>query len=111
MKGYKEAFYPPPKSPTPLPKHNGEGDDRLTPALSDRASPEMDDRESRPAAVQKEPLFDRGDDAEEDGGVDMDELMALEEMEREGEVRRDEVDAPPRLPRVEGEDEWEGLYD
>ncbi|OCF58894.1 hypothetical protein L486_03387 [Kwoniella mangroviensis CBS 10435] len=120
LKGYREAFYPPPRSPSP-------------PPLSDRAltppsASQEDDRSADPQG--REPLFTSRPavQEEDDLGPDLEEMMALEEMERDaqnqsqnqnqnntptsiatiGGRRVDDYDGPP--PDLEEEDEWEGLY-
>lgn len=90
IKGYRDAFYPRPRTPTPprrsisptRPSHSP------TPADRQRTKSPSQAREPSPDATalfgQKEPLFtSRGEDVmeEEEDGPDFDELRALEEME------------------------------
>lgn len=139
MQGYRDAFYPPPASPERQtirsPTHDADG-------LSEGDAGGVGDAEIEPGTARRgasdrgssQPLFDRADD--EDDGPDFDELLAMEEMEREQavepsdqEVREARLkavqregegdnripdgaetsgdDAPPPLDE---EDEWEGLY-
>ena len=98
MKGYRDAFYPPPPQ-TPSPPGSphsaqpNEGDEH-----NDIPHDWMPDgARSLPSS---EPLFGPADD---DDGPDMDELMAMEEMEH-GQTARPEVAGPA------GDDDWD-LYD
>ncbi|WVW78555.1 hypothetical protein I302_100511 [Kwoniella bestiolae CBS 10118] len=109
LKGYKEAFNPPPRSPSP-------------PPLSDRGLTPPIDQEVGEA---NEPLFNPRppvQDDEDEFGPDLEEMMALEGMEREAQSQRPAPTAPPKgsgtgdgdedgPPVIEEEDEWEGLYD
>ncbi|WWC59334.1 uncharacterized protein I303_101886 [Kwoniella dejecticola CBS 10117] len=100
LKGYREAFYPPPRSPSPLP-------------LSDRSvSPptaSQDDDTTPPGA---EPLFGSRPPATEDAmDADLEEMMALEEMEREASAQVPLPTAGENTNNDEAADEWEGLYD
>lgn len=151
MKGYKEAFYPAPRSPSPMditPRSSRAqspiGNDANGPASPTRSIPS-----GSGARRSSEPLFDNDDEAlfdfdhdlgekrgrgDEDDGPDLDELLAMEEMEREGatagasntadtgesgqkgsagegskEGDGTREDAPPAVE--EEEDEWGGLYD
>lgn len=116
MKGYREAFYPPaPRSPSPP---------GLSPLHTSPALPPLDGIDDVPESddgmPRARPLFARREEEEEEDGPDMDELMAMEEMEREvgnvqgksapnGQANGHTNGAP--APDVPEEDEWEGLYD
>ncbi|RXK37489.1 hypothetical protein M231_05210 [Tremella mesenterica] len=118
MKGFRESFYPP-KHRTPSPPLGSSQQERpsshSSPILrSNRQQSQIDEDQAQsdragsgndevPQEGRKEPLFD---------GPDMDELVAMEEMERESQDKRSGskvVDDEP--PVLEEEDEWEGLYD
>jgi replication fork protection complex subunit Csm3/Swi3 len=112
MKGLRETFYPPAKSPTPTsPIRDGSP----SPVREAEDEEEGEGRE-RSQGRSSEPLFTDGPDEE---GPDMDELIAMEEMERDirpqqgagsqGESGR--VGSGEVPPVLEEEDEWEGLYD
>lgn len=118
MKGYREAFYPPPPrspSPTglsPLPT----SPPSALPATNDETGNISDDQglsgaqrngAARPSARR---LFEPGPEDGMDDGPDFDELLAMEEMEREQGGGSDLVRAPAPAQDAE-EDEWEGLYD
>ncbi|WWD21436.1 hypothetical protein CI109_105921 [Kwoniella shandongensis] len=118
MKGYREAFYPAPRSPSPPPILSPTPDRALSP-------PEDYDPETE-AMDRPEPLFSSRLPREEDDGgdPDLEEMMAMEEMEREaeqaqGQARAHETSSalvPPHQgddgpPVLDEEDEWEGLYD
>lgn len=109
MKGYREAFHPPPaRSTSPHALGNG----ALTPPLDDddveaAAAAEADrdgDEGSQGAGARPGPLFD---------DVDLDEMAAVEEMEREAAAgsRRAMSTDGSEPPLLDEEDEWEGLYD
>ncbi|KAK8847346.1 hypothetical protein IAR55_005203 [Kwoniella newhampshirensis] len=108
MRGYREAFYPRPRTPSPPPFIRALSDGPLTP-------PEyyLPDSESGPQ--EPEPLFaSRREDDDEAGDPDLEEMMALEEMEREAGQVQDKANVVPPddgPPVLEEEDEWEGLYD
>ncbi|RSH92096.1 hypothetical protein EHS25_008508 [Saitozyma podzolica] len=116
LKGYREAFYPPPRSPSPDP--TGERDTRLTPSREDHEHdlPPTSDA-AAPVGRSSQPLFDEAPDDALDGQdePDMDELMAMEEMERVqgGASGADGADSMQEKgnERMVEEDEWEGLYD
>ncbi|WRT64841.1 uncharacterized protein IL334_001777 [Kwoniella shivajii] len=102
LKGYRDAFYPPPASPSPPPM----SDRGLTPPLSSQQDEE---------GPNPEPLFAARPAEEEGLDPDLEEMMAFEEMEREAGTQTHQHpskeingDEPPVL---EEEDEWEGLYD
>jgi hypothetical protein len=105
MKGYREAFHPPPPSPT-----RQERESTPNPNISYNSDPERDIRTPTPTPANGDgPLFDE---------ADLDEMAAMEEMEREaragnsnggGNGDGDGDDGPP--PQLEEEDDWEGLYD
>ena len=108
MKGYRDAFHPPPPSPPPIHRtgsDQGDHDHDQSPTPQNR-------RTSSPP-----PLFDEPNiDSDFDDGIDMDEMAAMEEMEREEASRSRSRptngagdDGPPRV--LEEEDDWEGLYD
>jgi len=138
MKGYRDAFYPP-ASPehqavlSPAENHADILPEGLTEGQDEAdLGPDTANRRETSGRGSSQPLFDRPDD----DGPDFDELLAMEEMEREQaaeptlqEVRearmkaverggeanshtRNETDfrgdGPP--PALEEEDEWEGLY-
>ena len=114
MKGYREAFHHPPHSP-PQQRHRTSSPN---PDISYNSDPERDIRTSTPTPANgiasnrgEEGLFDE---------ADLDEMAAMEEMEREargghsnghgnGSGGRDVDDGPP--PQLEEEDDWEGLYE
>jgi len=105
MKGYREAFHPPPPSP-PQERHKTSSPNMDVAFNSD---PERDIRTPTPTPANgeggrgDEPLFDE---------ADLDEMAAMEEMEREARSSRPNGsgdDGPP--PQLEEEDDWEGLYD
>lgn len=105
MKGYREAFHPPPPSP-PQERHKTSSPNMDVAFNSD---PERDLRTPTPTPANgeggrgDEPLFDE---------ADLDEMAAMEEMEREARSSRPNGsgdDGPP--PQLEEEDDWEGLYD
>ena len=113
MKGYRDAFHPPPeRSPSPPQPRDG----LLTPPPDESPdhSPSRSQRSIRPANTNgngngigqrqvEEPLFDE---------VDLDEMAAMEEMEREEAARGRAVSTDGSEPPVlQEEDEWEGLYD
>ena len=102
LKGYREAFYPTPRSPSPLPLSPDRR--RTSPHLSPPNEQE-DVRVSTSIDGDVPPTISRAGSEEDE----REERMALEEMEREeagraASLRRDE---PPALDE---EDEWEGLY-
>lgn len=138
MKGYRDAFHPPPeRSPSPPRTQDGlltpppagpeeeEGDSPSgTPSRTDRTihqstgngngNGNRNGNGSRGGAgagggQREEPLFD---------DVDLDELAAMEEMEREQAAaeagvskRRAGSTDGSEPPVLQEEDEWEGLYD
>ena len=105
MKGYREAFHPPPPSP---PQPNRTSSPNMDVAFN--SDPERDIRTPTPTPANgvassrgDEPLFDE---------ADLDEMAAMEEMEREARTSRPNGsgdDGPP--PQLDEEDDWEGLYD
>jgi hypothetical protein len=99
MKGYREAFHPPPPSPP-----RQERESSSNPNITYNSDPERDIRTPTPTPANgDEPLFDE---------ADLDEMAAMEEMEREARSSRPNGngdDGPP--PQLEEEDDWEGLYD
>lgn len=111
MKGYRDAFYPPaPRSPSPpglSPLHTSP-----PPPASD--APLGDHEEND--VPRSEPLFDR---SEEMDGPDLEELMAMEEMERDSFSTSGAAHTANGRPNggvslhpdEPEEDEWEGLYD
>jgi hypothetical protein len=105
MKGYREAFHPPPPSP---PRQDRESSPN--PNISYNSDPERDVQSPTPTPTNgvasnrgDEPLFDE---------ADLDEMAAMEEMEREARSSRPNGsgDDGPQ-PQLEEEDDWEGLYD
>lgn len=119
MKGYRDAFHPPPeRSPSPPRPQDG----LLTPPPEDSPGPSQYERSSHQSngngngngnahgqgqgrSRREEPLFE---------DVDLDEMAAMEEMEREQAEasRRRGISADGSEPPVLlEEDEWEGLYD
>jgi hypothetical protein len=129
MKGYKEAFYPPPPNHDLDPDENRDQDGNINLDFDmdmdiDPDAEAEGDYES-PIRRSSEPLFDP---VAED--VDLDEMAAMEEMEREqGQASgRDGVSARSNgrgdengaghaggdgggPPPMDDEEEWEGLYD
>ena len=108
MKGYHDAFYPPPRSPTPPPGSRSPSRARvsLSPAPTDEGLVHTVEADSH-SRRSSEPLFQEAEDVD----PDMVDMMALEEMEREeaaaaanGGNNGDGGDEPPIL---EEEDEWE----
>jgi hypothetical protein len=109
MKGYREAFHPPPPSPP-----RQERESSSNPNITYNSDPERDVQSPTPTTANgvasnrgDEPLFDE---------ADLDEMAAMEEMEREARAGNsngggsgDGDDGPP--PQLEEEDDWEGLYD
>lgn len=115
MKGYKEAFYPPPpRSPSP-PVLSPLPNSPLLPTadvpVDHPLSPTQFAQERNGERRSSEPLFDTVDREEEADGPDLEELMAMEEMEREQAIVGASAVPPVSIPREEEEDEWEGLYD
>jgi len=109
MKGYRDAFHPPPPSPPPI---HHTGSDQGDHDHDQSPTPQAQGYHQRTSSPP--PLFEEPDiDIEFDDGIDMDEMAAMEEMERE-EASRSRLrpehgdDAPPVLGE---EDDWEGLYD
>ncbi|WVQ83388.1 hypothetical protein IAT38_005529 [Cryptococcus sp. DSM 104549] len=116
MKGFYDAFHPRAKSPTPPPPRSP------SPIRSESASPVRETARPEEAeeemvygapdvdvdvdagAGRKEPLFSAG---EEGDYPDLDELLAMEEMEREGAG----VAAATVTSAVDEFDEFDGLYD
>jgi len=106
MKGYRDAFYPPaspiaasPGSPASLHAGDEQGEERERNEGHGGEGAEQDDPFGRPDLDQHDPrrdssapLFDLADD----DGPDMDELIAMEEMERSGGQETDERDARER---------------
>jgi replication fork protection complex subunit Csm3/Swi3 len=121
MKGLREAFYPPARSPTPPSAHSS--DHSPNRPNIDRSDPptrgdDEDEDEIRVPSPRRQPLFTPLDlEAGDEDGPDMDELMAMEEMEREvhADAARKEggegANKVDDVPVLEAEDEWEGLYD
>jgi hypothetical protein len=129
MKGYKEAFYPPPPNHDLDPDENRDQDGNINLDFDmdmdiDPDAEAEGDYES-PIRRSSEPLFDP---VAED--VDLDEMAAMEEMEREQGLGtgRDGVSARSNgrgdengaghaggdgggPPPMDDEEEWEGLYD
>lgn len=103
MKGYRDAFHPPPAR-TPSPPILGNGDGMLTPPPEDDGDVPEDVASVQGAASRSQPLFDE---------VDLDEMAAMEEMEREAAAgaRRAASTDGSEPPLLQEEDEWEGLYD
>lgn len=131
MKGYRDAFYPPP------PELERDQDESLDMGQDiDLAEFGMDfdidvdmenetgngigNRTGGPSQRRSsEPLFE----AHEDEDVDLDELAAMEEMEREqagvptasrtngDEGGTTQIGGGDGPPDIEEEDDWEGLYD
>lgn len=109
MKGYRDAFHPPPER-TPSPPRPQDG--LLTPPPDESPSgvPSPSHRPGHQSngngngdGQREEPLFD---------DVDLDELAAMEEMEREEAARgRAASNSGSEPPVLQEEDEWEGLYD
>lgn len=128
MKGYREAFYPPPRSPTP--QQATEGDFGLTPPPDDdisRHPPSVNNSDHNDGDGRQSsgpPLF-------EDVDPELEDMIAMEEMEREeagrtataskkqsgeeasrgGAARLPGGGDDEGPPMLEEEDEWEGLYD
>jgi len=103
IKGYREAFYPPDKSPTPP------ASPALTPPPDELDVDEGgsgDGQRADGTTPQRGLLFDEGEDGE---GPDDDELRSMDEMERTDAGDKEDGRAAP--PVLEEEDEWEGLYD
>ena len=102
MKGYREAFYPPARSPTPA----------VGSPSAECQSPRIEQEEAglgRAKDKEKEKEGVDGVDIELEEMRAMEEMEEMEEMEREAAERRvQENDGPPAR---EEEDEWEGLYD
>ncbi|WVR04564.1 hypothetical protein IAU60_001571 [Kwoniella sp. DSM 27419] len=104
--GYRDAFYPRARTPSPAPDHEGPaGDDAVDRALT----PPSADEQSHG------PLFTARPD--DDLDPDVEEMMALEEMERDaaagmnGGGPRAAANGADEPPHVREDDEWEGLYD
>ena len=104
MKGYRDAFYPPaspiaasPGSPASLHAGDAQDEERERNEGHGGEGAEQDDPFGRPDLDQAHdprrdssaPLFDLADD----DGPDMDELIAMEEMERSGGQETDEQEA------------------
>jgi hypothetical protein len=131
MKGYKEAFYPPPPNHDLDPDENRDQDGNINfdfdmdMDVDPDAEVEAEADHGSPVRRSSEPLFDP---VAED--VDLDEMAAMEEMEREqGQASgRDGVSARSNgrgdengaghaggdgggPPPMDDEEEWEGLYD
>jgi hypothetical protein len=118
MKGYREAFHPHPPSPpnnNPISNYDqgyGDGDH----GRDESPTPQAREGHHRPTSSPP-PLFDEPDiDIGFDEEIDLDEMAAMEEMEREERSRISNNktqtmgdDGPP--PPMEEEDDWEGLYD
>ena len=102
IKGYREAFYPPPPR-SPSPPGLSPLSSQPLPAMfsSDRARERLhedqEDDETEERVARR--LFDPPPE-----DPDMDEIMATEEMERV--AQKDD-----RPGNDSEEDEWEGLYD
>lgn len=142
MQGYRDAFYPPLDSPAQQLARSPSHTDADIPlyeasAAGNEAEPVLIGDAERHGASDRgssQPLFDRRE--EEDDGPDFDELLAMEEMEREQAAEpslQDTRDArikavqrggegiaqpsdraakngdEPPSPLAE-EDEWDGLY-
>jgi hypothetical protein len=117
MKGYREAFHPPPPSPPNPGMGIGPGSDHgrdQSPTPQAHARQNHHRPTSSPPPLFDEPDIDMGFDEE----IDLDEMAAMEEMEREERLRtsHDKTktmgmgdDGLP--PDLEEEDDWEGLYD
>ena len=114
MKGYREAFHPPPHSP-PQERHRTSSPNM---DISYNSDPERDIRTPTPTPANGI-TSDRGEEGLFDE-ADLDEMAAMEEMEREargghsnghgnGSGGRDVDDGPP--PQLDEEDDWEGLYE
>lgn len=113
MKGYRDAFHPPPPSPI----HHNQDSKRIYnggtgsgSGSEGRRSPTPTPHRRAGSSPPPRPLFD-----EPDIEIDLDEMAAMEEMEREEGLRslinkngEGDEGAPPVL---EKEDDWEGLYD
>lgn len=105
MKGYREAFHPPPP-----PAADDGADARVQDGLLSPPPEDQDDdgATGAPAPAREEPLFD---------DVDLDEMAAMEEIEREAAAGAGGAGAGARRamssepPVLQEEDEWEGLYD
>ncbi|KAK4687832.1 replication fork protection complex subunit TIPIN/Csm3/Swi3, partial [Tremellales sp. Uapishka_1] len=102
MKGYRDAFYPRARSPTtPLSPPPQEASRSPSPS----APPSVPARLGTPGTPREVPLF-----LPDDG--DLEEMMALEEMEKEERAKAAPINrAESEPPVLEEEDEWEGLYD
>lgn len=115
LSGYREAFNPRPKTPTPPPLGSP---GRLTPPPPGEDGydyqPEAGLNDA-PSRGSSQPLFTPGDEP------DYDELIAMEEAEREEEAAAARSSRAPTRPEsavatddgpvmLEEEDEWEGLY-
>ncbi|WWC86980.1 uncharacterized protein L201_001861 [Kwoniella dendrophila CBS 6074] len=114
IKGYREAFYPRPRTPSPPPL----SDRGLTPPT---ASQQEEGEQELASLQRKEPLFTSRppvNDDDDDMGPDLEEMMAIEEeMQREAQGSITTVDTSRQTivddgpPVLEEEDELEGLYD
>lgn len=109
MKGYREAFYPRPRTPTPpRSPYSAAGGSPHTPIRNTFTTAVVEVNGSPDAtdafAGTAQPLTTSRDDGDDGHGPDMEELRAMEEMEA---MMEDE----PKAGVGAVEDEFGGLYD